>query len=254
MKLASSELKNQIQLGKDLARAKEYEKAERIFVEILKSHPLADVHNFLGLCYADRGNFTAAEYCFQKALKINPNYMEAALNLSILYNNLGFGKKAKEIYKKLLKYGAAGRGAMDPLLMSKIANLFGEIGDLYNGVGEYKAAISSYESAVDLCPGYIDLQTKLATAYRESGQKERALKLFKKCKTKAANYSPFWVALGVTYYAANNLSEAIKAWKNALKIDPNNRSAQSYVQLSFGPKATPNLKQNSKTIKKLRKK
>lgn len=246
MRLNSSELKNKIQLGKDLSRAKEYKKAEDLFLEVLKSHPLADVYNSLGLCYADQGEFSAAEYCFQQALKINPNYMEAALNLSVIYNNLGMGSKSKGIYKKLKKYGAAGRGAMDPLLMSKIANLYGEIGDLFNAVGEYKNAICAYESAVDLCPNYIDLQTKLATAYRESGLKTKALKIFTAVKSRASNFAPYWLALGVTHYASNQPTKAKAAWRKALQLDPKNRSARAYLQLELSEKIKTPLKKVSK--------
>ncbi|TVQ77621.1 MAG: tetratricopeptide repeat protein [Bradymonadales bacterium] len=231
VKKAPSEYQGQIQIGKDFIRAGEYKKAEKIFLEILKEHKLADVYNHLGLTYAESGDFKAAEFSFQKALKINPNYMEAALNLSVLYNNLGFQKKSKEIYAKLKAYGKAGRGAMDPLLMSKIANLYAEIGNLYSGVGEYKAAVGAYESAVDLCPDYLDVQTKLATSLRELGKKDKALEVFRKLKRKASNYAPFWVSLGVTHYALNQPKEAKKAWSKALKIEPSNPSAKAYLKL-----------------------
>lgn len=254
MKTVSFELKNQIQIGKDLARAKDYKRAEKIFVQILKEQSLADVHNALGLCYADTGNFKAAEFCFLEALKINPNYMEAALNLSVLYNNLGFGKKSTDIYKKLKSYGSKGRGAMDPMLMSRIANLFAEIGDLFNGVGEYKYAIEAYESAVDLKPEYIDIQTKLAVALREDGQKKKAIQIFEKQKNKAKNYAPFWTALGVTYYAENNALKAKEAWLKALKIDPQNRTIKSYLQLNLSGKRPAQKKTAPKKKKKSAKK
>lgn len=233
MKIDSSELRHQIQLGKELLKAKEHQKAEKIFLEILKKHQLADVHNALGLSYAESGNFNAAEFCFQKALQINPNYMEAALNLSVLYNNLGLGKKSKDIYAKLKKYGASGRGAMDPLLMSKIANLFGEIGDLFHSVGEYREAIQAYDSAIDLCPGFLDIQTKRAIALRESGDKKKALKIFESLRSKAQKYAPLWVALGVTYYAQGRSLDAKKAWEKALKIEPNNTTAKTYLKLNL---------------------
>ena len=74
------------------------------------------------LLYADLGKFNFAKVAFKKALEINPNYMEAALNLSVIFNNLGLGRESKAIYEKLKKYGAASRGAMDPMLMAKVAN------------------------------------------------------------------------------------------------------------------------------------
>lgn len=231
MTLKSDELQNQIKLGKDLARAKEYHKAEEIFLRILKKHDLADVFNSLGLLYADQCKFNFAEIAFKKALSINPNYMEAALNLSVVYNNLGLGKKSKEIYQKLKAYGAKSRGAMDPMLMARLANLHAEIGDLYHSVGEYKLAIAAYEQAVDLCPQFIDIQTKLATAYREIGKTSAALKIFTKNKKAAAKFAPYWIALGVTHYSKNKRAEAKKAWATALKIEPKNSVAKAYANL-----------------------
>ncbi len=227
----SKELQGQIQLGKNLLRTKQYERAEEIFLKIIKSHKLADVYNALGLIYADQGKFNFAETAFKRALMINPNYMEAALNLSVIYNNLGLGKKSKEIYKKLRDYGAKSRGAMDVMLMSKIANMHAEIGDLYHSVGEYGLAVKSYEQALDLCPSYIDIQTKLGTAYREMGQRGKALKVFQKAKKRAGRFAPFWIALGVTYYAQNKRGAAKKAWERAVKIEPQNKVARAYVKL-----------------------
>lgn len=230
-KIDTHQLQNQIQLGKDYAKAKDYKKAEEILLKVLKKQPLADVYNALGVTYADSGNFKAAEFCFKKALELNPQYMEAALHLSVLYNNLGFQKKSKEIYLKLKKYGARSKGAADPLLLSRIANLYAEIGDLFHGVGEYKEAIKAYEEAASLQPGYVDIQTKLATAYREVGKKAKAQQILKKIQRKASHFAPYWIALGVTYYASGKKKEALKAWKKALKIDPQNISAKTYLRL-----------------------
>jgi len=231
MSIDRSELQKLVSLGKDLARARQYDKAEDVFLKVLRKHKLADVYNALGTVYADQGKFNFAEVAFKSALKINPHYMEAALNLSVIYNNLGLGKQAKSIYKKLQSYGAKSRGAMDPLLMAKIANMHSEIGDLYHSVGEYQLAIRSYEQALDLCPSFIDIVTKLATAYRESGNSAKALKLFDKTKKTASRYAPFWISLGVTHYARNNRAEAKKAWKRALSIEPRNSSAKAYAGL-----------------------
>jgi len=231
MTLQNDELQQQIKIGKDLTRAREYSKAEEIFLKILKKVKLADVYNAMGLLYADQGKFNFAEVAFKKALSINPNYMEAALNLSVVYNNLGLGRKSKEIYQRLKDYGAKSKGAMDPMLMSRIANLHAEIGDLYHSVGENKLAVQEYEMAVSLCPEYIDIQTKLATAYRELGQSSKSMKIFNKYKKKAAKFAPFWIALGVTHYAKNKRKLAHAAWAKAIQIEPRNKIAKAYDNL-----------------------
>lgn len=245
------QLENQIQIGKEYAKSKDYKRAEEIFLKVLEKHPLADVYNALGVTYADSGDFKAAEFCFKKALSINPQYMEAALHLSVLYNNLGFQKKSKEIYLKLKKYGARSKGAVDAMLLSRIANLHAEIGDLYHGVGEYKDALRAYEEAAALQPTYLDIQTKLAIVYRETGKKAKALKILKKHQSKATRYAPLWMALGVTYYSMGKRKEALKAWKKALQIDPKNISAKAYLRLEETPKTRKaSLKKVSKKKKK----
>jgi tetratricopeptide (TPR) repeat protein len=226
-----SKLQDEIQLGREFAKSKDYKKAESIFLGILKKQPMADVYNDLGMTYADSGDFGAAEFCFKKALKINPDYLEASLNLSILYNNLGFQKKSKPIYERLKKYGAKSKGAADPLLLSKIANLYAEIGDLFHGVGENREAVEAYEKAVSYQPDYVDVQTKLAVAYRELGKKTKALETLKKIRKRAHRYAPYWMALGVTYYAQKKMKQAHESWKKALQIDPENSSAKAYLRL-----------------------
>ena len=231
MTVKSEELQRQVKLGKNLVKARDYQRAEDVFLKIIKRHKLADVYNALGALYADQGKFNFAEVAFKKALSINPNYMEAALNLSVVYNNLGLTKKSKEIYARLKDYGAKSKGAMDPMLLSKLANMHSDIGRLYQSVGEYGRAIEEYERAVDLCPHFVDIQTQLATAYRESGNSLKALKIFKKIQSKAGSYVPFWVALGVTHYARNKRADAKKAWSKALALEPQNKTAKAYIQL-----------------------
>jgi tetratricopeptide (TPR) repeat protein len=228
------ELQLAITHARNLYKAKQYDRAEEVFVKILKSHKLADVYNYLGLLYFEKGKFNFAEMAFKRALEINPSYMEASLNLVVLYNNLGERSKAKSVYEQLKKYGRSGRGAMDPLLMAKVANLHAEVGGLYQSVGHYDDAILEYEKAVDLCPDFIDVQTKLATCWREKGDLKSALKVFKKSekKTAASKYAPFWIALGVTHYAKGNMKGAKKAWAKALKIEPKNKTALSYNALA----------------------
>ena len=225
------ELQKQISLAKNYLKTRQHEKAEDILLGIIKSHKLADVYNMLGTLYSDLGKFNFAEVALKRALAINPKYMEAALNLAVLYNNLGYAQKAKALYVHLKKYGASGRGAMDAMLVAKIANMHAEIGDLYHSVGEYKEAIASYERAIDLAPKYIDIATKLATCLREGGQAKKALKIFAKYKKLAKKYSPYWVALGVSHYALGKRKAAATAWDQALQIEPRNKTAQAYKRL-----------------------
>ncbi len=225
------ELQKQISLARDYLRTRQHDRAETLLLSIIKRHKLADVYNLLGVLYSDLGKFNFAEVALKRALAINSSYMEAALNLAVLYNNLGLSQKSKAIYVHLKKYGASGRGAMDAMLVARLANMHADIGNLYHSVGEYTEAIAAFEKAVDLAPSYIDIVTKLATCVRESGDPKKALKIFKKNEKLAKKYAPFWIALGVTHYASGKRKEASKAWDKALKIEPKNKTALAYKRL-----------------------
>ena len=47
-------------------------------------------------------NFRKAQNAFEHALAINPGYTEAALNLAVLYNDLGKYTEAKVAYARAL--------------------------------------------------------------------------------------------------------------------------------------------------------
>ena len=78
----------------------------------------------------------------------------------------------------------------------------------------------------------IDVQTKLATCLREGGNLKKAVQIFNKNKSRASRYAPYWIALGVTHYASGNNKKAKSAWERAIKIEPRNKTAQSYRALT----------------------
>src|SRR3989338_8909357 len=90
-----------IEQGKIFFKNQAYKKAESIFLRLLSNrHEFADICNMLGVIYHQTSQFGKAISYFQKALKINPNYTEALLNLSVLYNDLGDYKQAKALLAK----------------------------------------------------------------------------------------------------------------------------------------------------------
>src|SRR3954471_5617690 len=59
---------------------------------------VADVHHMLGVTYHQLGEFEAAQRAFARALEINPSYVEAALNLAIVCNDMGQYERARQVY------------------------------------------------------------------------------------------------------------------------------------------------------------
>ncbi|MCP5464095.1 MAG: tetratricopeptide repeat protein [Deltaproteobacteria bacterium] len=226
-----SDVSSLISEAKYLFKAQKYQKAEELFKQVVaQKKDFADVYNCLGLIAHEEGRYGEAMKHFKKALKINPRYTEAMLNLSILYNDLGDFQNAKKLVSKSRRDARSTKAAMDPFIRSKLANKHAEVADWYHGVGAYAEAIEEYQKALGLEAKYVDLHTKMAVCLREKGDLKKALDELKKAIRKNTNFPDAHVQLGVTYYALGKKAEARKTWKAAAKKFPKNTAVKMYLR------------------------
>ncbi len=224
------EMKDLFEAGKKHFEGKNYERAAHYFSKIIRSGArYADVLNMLGVIYHIDGKFNNAIESFEEALKINPNYTEANLNLAVLYNDLGEYKKAKGLYSRVHKRKSS--VGLDPIIRGKIANMHAHLGDTYRGVGKYEEAIDEYRKALKICPTFVDIQTKLGISYRENNQKVLSAKELEQAVKEDPSFKHAQIQLGVTYYSMGQRDKAAGAWKEVLKRDKDNEIAKMYLRL-----------------------
>jgi tetratricopeptide (TPR) repeat protein len=218
--------------GKQHFDHRQYDQAERYLKSALDQKVrYADVYNMLGVISHSAGRFASAIEFFREALKINPNYTEAVMNLAVLYNDLGQYPKARALYERLHRRRFREGQKIEPVLRGKLSNLHADIGDIYRSTGLHHLAIDEYQKALKLNPNYFDIRTKLGQAYREGGHLPKAVQEFKSVLKSNSGYSPALLQLGVTYYVLGKLDEAKRNWKKVLSRDPNNEYAQMYLRL-----------------------
>lgn len=194
----------------------------------------ADVYNMLGVIYHLGGRIKDAIRSFERALKINPGYMEAATNLAITYNDIGQYEKAKNALNKAKgsSHSKTIKEMEDKLIKSKLSNLHAQIADLYVEIGNYDNAIEEYQKALRLQPTFVDIKTKLAIAYREKGMLAQAIKELEEAKFINADYIPTRVNLGILYYLMRRIDDAITEWESVLKYEPQNSIANMYLNIA----------------------
>ena len=222
-----------IDQGKQFFKNQAYRKAETVFLKLIGSqHEFADICNMLGVIYHQTGQFGKAVSFFQKALKINPNYTEALLNLSVLYNDLGEYKQSKALLAKSKKKVEQSGDRIDPFIKGKLANKHAEMGDLYRGVGLYDRAAHEFNTALTLAPHYADIRYRLALSLREEGKKQEALKEFQKIVKEKPDYVDAHVQIGITFCSLGKKKEARVLWAKMAKANPRHQLVKLYLKLS----------------------
>ena len=225
-------LKQLLVLGREHYDRREYDRAERVLRQVLEVNDrYADVFNMLAVICHDRGDFVAAEGFFERAVELNPNYTEALLNLAVTYNDLGKYEAARQVYARVRGAGKALEGGPDPFVRGKLANMHADLAQAYGDAGLRTEAIEQLRKAVDLCPTFADLQTKLGTLYRDDGNLAQARRCYEAARAQNPRFAPARVLLGVTLLSLGAIDEAITEWREALAIEPENRSAKMYLRM-----------------------
>jgi tetratricopeptide (TPR) repeat protein len=225
-------LKQLLLLGREHYAKRELEKAEEVLRQVLdREDRFADVHDMLGVISHARGNFIAAERHFERALEINPQYTEAALNLAVTYNDRGKYEAARQVYTRIKGRPSGPIQTLDPFARGKLANMHADIAQAYVDSGLAREAIGELQRAVELCPEFADLRTRLGTLLRETNDLPGARAQYEAAVAARPNYVPAHIQLGVTLFALGELDRAEAAWKRALELERDNPHAKMYLRM-----------------------
>jgi tetratricopeptide (TPR) repeat protein len=218
--------------GVELFDKGNYTEAEDLLMEVIRRSPgYADVHNRLGVISSLNGDLLKAAGFFRNALKLNPGYTEASLNLSITYNEMGEHEKAQQVFDHASRATLRSPGELDPFVAGKLANEHYKLGNMYVDFNLYDEAIDEYKKAVRLKPGLADIHTKLGVALVERGKVKEAISEFSAAKRANPYYGPAWVHLGLAYFRQGRKELAFREWEDALRKNPELKEARSFLNI-----------------------
>lgn len=146
-------------------------KASRdFFVRALRlNNESAQAYNNLGNLDFDEGDYGTAEQRFLRALKVNPDYHEARLNLATTYLALKKPEEAERHLRQLLATDASIADAQNLLGVVRL-----EAGDLAE-------ALERFDAAVLLVPNHPGYRFNRGVAYVKAGRREEAKDEFRAC-------------------------------------------------------------------------
>jgi tetratricopeptide (TPR) repeat protein len=193
----------------------------------------ADVHYMLGLLAERRGDRDAAATALERALRLNPAYVEARLALVMVYEQLGDFERARELAARAPTRASNG----DVTTRGKLANLQATLADAYREAGHLREAVDAYRKALDLCPDFHDIRHRLGVALREAGLPAQAATEFRTIQRANPDFLAASVQLGVTYYSLGRADEAQREWQKVLSRDASRKDARWYLRLVRGASA-----------------
>lgn len=230
-----------IKLNDLLKKAKEaYQKndlktASLFLNEVIDQNPNAtEAFFYLANIFHVRGELGKAIKGFQRVLELDPHHTDAAISLSVIYNDIGKYEEAKSIFEKANSQvkNTGHQGITDPHLNKKFSLKHYELAEMYLSYGRAEEALFEYNKAATLDPDNLEIRIKVAKAYTKKGFISKAFDELKRLKNEQPGYMPARIAMGLLYYGNGNIIEAQAEWQNVLSREPQHPEAVMYLQLS----------------------
>lgn len=170
-----------------------------------------DLINDYGKILMINEHFEEASIQFKKALKTNPNYLEAKINLAACLSRLGKGEDAVEMLLGV---------------ENKNPRLFFTLGEIFYQSGRLYLAYKSYNKASMLYPSYPGLRPKLFELSGYLRKLDTVIDLHEKFVNTNPKFPDLHTKLANFYHLAGKSELAIAQFQKALAINPNYKEAK----------------------------
>ena len=209
--------------------ARDYRSAAVLLASAISSgRGYADAHHMLGLCYAMTEQREEALKSFDEAIRLNPRYVEAHLNRSIVLSDLGRAAEAQEALAQAQNFGRADDTGYPAVVANRLANMHAELGRAYEEAGAHTEAITQFRTALGLRPNFADVRLELARALLETGAIAEATKELDDIMSARPNWLDAMLLRGLAAYLAGDLERAASVWDSARARHPDDTRLETY--------------------------
>ncbi|KAJ6246391.1 suppressor of rps4-rld 1 [Anaeramoeba flamelloides] len=247
--MGNPEVDKLIALGYLLVNKGFYNKGIVLFNSLIVKYPnLLAVYIGKGTCHAMLQEYQLAVDNFTKAIKINPNSLEAYKRRGQTRSAMGLDKQA--LSDLTIAFGKSNETDFEcsyqrGIILHKLKNYSRAIPDFefcikiqpkhiyswnflglsLNGLGETTQAIVCYERALSFNPNFKEALTNLAQINKDLGNYERSLEYFERSLKIDPTYYHAQYLSALNFYASGRHRLAADRLLVALKIEPSNVDA-----------------------------
>jgi tetratricopeptide (TPR) repeat protein len=239
--LENLKLNDLLKKAKEAFQKNDLKTASLFLNEVIEQNPQStEAFFYLANVFHIRGELGKAIKGFQRVLELDPHHTDAAISLSVIFNDIGRYEEAKAIFEKANSQVKSnqGQGLADPHLNRKFSLKHYELAEMYASYGRADEALFEYNKAVTLDPDNLEIRIKIAKAYTKKGFISKAFDELKRLKNEQPGYMPARIALGLLYYGNGNIIEAQAEWQNVINREPSHPEALMYINLSRGATET----------------
>jgi len=223
----------------DLLSRRDFGKAETMIRDKLRAEPeSADAHYLLGVMYYFQGKIGQTVESLRKSLSIDPRHTDAAICLSVLFNDIGKYDEAKRVFEQANQSVAHKQTGDDLGIDRKFAVKHLELADLYFRYRRYDEAIEEYGKAALLDPAILDIRIRRAKAYAKKGFLTRSIQELQQLKREHPYYIPARIQLGLLHYSQGNILDAELEWESVIEIEAGHREARAYLEMARKARST----------------
>lgn len=170
-----------------------------------------------GSAFQEKGELDEAIFCFQKTLTLKPNHPFAYFNMGNALHGKGELDAAVESYQNALK------------IRPNYAETYFNMGNIFNSKGEFHAATNNYKQVLKIEPDHVDAHYNMGISLKNSGQLDAAIDSFKQAIEIRPNYADAHINLGFLLEGQREFDAAIESYKKAIEIRPDYAEAYNNI-------------------------
>jgi len=209
--------------------ARDYRAAALLFASAIESgQGYADAHHMLGLCYALSESREDALKSFDEAIRLNPRYVEAHLNRSIVLGDLGRVPEATDALSLAQELGRPDYTGYPTVVANRLANMHAELGRAYREAAAFAPAVEQFRCALSIRPGFADLRLDLARSLLDLGDAAGAAHELDEILRARPDWIEAMLLRGLAAYLAGDLEQAKSVWERASERHPEEPRLETY--------------------------
>jgi tetratricopeptide (TPR) repeat protein len=216
--------------AKERFAAQDYFGVVHLLEELVASgRAFADAHHLLGLSFHLLGQPQRALEALDRALSLNPRYVEALVHRAVVLDALGRSDEAAAVLQEARDLGGGLRQGIPATHAAKLANLHADLGEAYAESGALDRAIEQYRRALELGPAFHDLRYRLARRLLEAGRAREAREELEQVVQARPGMFDAWAALGLAAYTGGDLEAARGVWMQLTRERPDDPKVRAYL-------------------------